>query len=129
MSNCIYTTDSVLEWLEGLGYPDWVRTKCVERSLVSAVVDHKPGAQHTILREANRMWDEWRTEVFEADLSEAKGDKGLRSRCACFERQIKGIKKLVRDWEKGEYSIDDAVEYSVIARQIKDAMKGDGEDE
>ena len=40
----IYTTDTVLDWLEELGYPDWVRTKCVERSLVSALVDRKPGA-------------------------------------------------------------------------------------
>ena len=31
----IYTTDTVLDWLERLGYPDWVRTQCVERSLVS----------------------------------------------------------------------------------------------
>ena len=119
----IYTTDTVLSWLEELGYPDWVRTQCVERSLVSALVDRKPGARNKLLREANRMWDEWRTEVFEADLSEAKGDKGLRSRCACFERQIKGVKKLIRDLEKHPIPLSpfDA------ARQIRAAMKGDGE--
>ena len=116
-----YTTDSVLEWLERLGYPDWVRTQCVERSLVSAVVDRKPGASDRLLCEANRMWDEWRTEVFEADLSEAKGDKGLRSRCACFERQIKGVKKLIRAWEtESDY-------WKQAAWQIKAAMKGDGD--
>jgi hypothetical protein len=120
MSNCIYTTDSVLEWLEGLGYPDWVRTKCVERSLVSAVVDHKPGAQHTILREANRMWDEWRTEVFEADLSEAKGDKCAKSRAAAAEAKLKKIAAVIRGCDKlGEK------DYSVAARLIKAAMNGE----
>lgn len=48
----IYITDTVLSWLERLGYPDWVRTKCVERSLVSALVDRKPGASDRLLREA-----------------------------------------------------------------------------
>lgn len=117
MSNCVYTTDSVLEWLERLGYPDRVRTKCVERSLVSAVVDHKPGAQHTILREANRMWDEWRTEVFEADLSEAKGDK-----CAKIsaERKLQDTRKLLSTWDKAGHPT-----YIDAARQIRAAMKGE----